>query len=36
MEPNKCIQKIKWNVHLSVSYQFSKFDGCKKIKVWHF
>jgi hypothetical protein len=22
------------NVHLSVSYDFSKFDGSKKIKVW--
>jgi hypothetical protein len=21
------------NVHLSVSYDFSKFDGCRKIKV---
>jgi hypothetical protein len=27
MEPNKCIQKnIYENVHLSVSYDFSKFD----------
>jgi len=23
------------NVYLSVSYDFSKFDGSKKIKVWH-
>jgi hypothetical protein len=23
------------NVHLNVSYDFSKFDGSKKIKVWH-
>ncbi len=23
------------NVYLSVSYDFSKFDGPKKIKVWH-
>jgi hypothetical protein len=22
------------NVHLSVSYEFSKFDGSRKIKVW--
>jgi hypothetical protein len=22
-------------VYLSVSYDFSKFDGFKKIKVWH-
>jgi hypothetical protein len=36
MEPNKCIQKINHeNVHLNVSYDFSKFDGSKKIKVWH-
>ncbi len=34
MDPNKCIQKIYENVHLNVSYDFSKFDGCKKIKVW--
>jgi len=34
MEPNKCIQKNKMkNVHLSVSYDFSKFDESKKIKV---
>jgi len=32
MEPNKCILKIK-NFHLNVSYDFSKFDGFKKIKV---
>ncbi len=35
MELNKCIQFffIYENVHLSVSYDFSKFDGSKKIKV---
>jgi len=34
MEPNKCIQNNKMkNVHLSVSYDFSKFDESKKIKV---
>ncbi len=32
MESNKCIPKIYENVHLSVSYDFSKFDGFKKIK----
>jgi hypothetical protein len=34
MEPNKCIQEIFFmkNVHLSVSYDFSKFDGSVKIK----
>jgi hypothetical protein len=35
MEPNKCIQKkIYENVHFNVSYDFSKFNGSKKIKVW--
>ncbi len=33
MELNKCIQKNYENVHLSVSYDFSKFNGSKKIKV---
>jgi hypothetical protein len=33
IEPNKFIQKNYENVHLSVSYDFSKFDGFKKIKV---
>jgi hypothetical protein len=34
MEPNKCIKKKLYeNVHLSVSYDFSKFNGSKKIKV---
>ncbi len=33
MEFNKCIKKIYENVHLNVSYDFSKFDGSKKIKV---
>ncbi len=34
MEPNKCIQKdFNENVHLSVSYDFSRFDGSRKIKV---
>jgi hypothetical protein len=23
------------NVHLNVSYDFSKFDGSKEIKVWY-
>jgi hypothetical protein len=32
MEPNKCIQKNYQNVHLNVSYDFSKFDGFRKIK----
>jgi len=32
MEFNKCIQKIYENVHLIVSYDFSKFDGSMKIK----
>jgi len=36
MEPNKCIQKKNYrNVHLSVTYDFSKFDGSRKIKVLH-
>jgi hypothetical protein len=33
MKPNKCIQKNYENVHLSVSYDFSKFDRSRKIKV---
>jgi len=34
MEPNKCIQIFFYeNVHLSVSYDFSKFNGSRKIKV---
>ncbi len=33
MDPNKCIQKTYENVHLNVSYDFSKFNGCRKIKV---
>jgi hypothetical protein len=34
MEPNKCVQKIiNENVHLNVSYDFSKFDGLRKIEV---
>ncbi len=32
MEPNKCFLNYE-NVHLSVSYDFSKFDGSRKIKV---
>jgi hypothetical protein len=37
MEPNKCTHKFFYeNVYLSVSYDFSKFNGYKKIKVWHF
>jgi hypothetical protein len=36
MKPNKFIQIFLYeNVCLSVSYDFSKFDGSKKIKVWH-
>jgi len=30
MEPNTCIQK---NIYENVSYEFSKFDGSKKIKM---
>jgi len=33
MEPNKCILKKYENVHLSVSYDFSKFNGSRKVKV---
>ncbi len=34
MEPNKCIQKNLYeNVHLIISYDFSKVDGSRKIKV---
>jgi len=34
MEPNKFTQKkIYENVHLRVSYDFSKFNGFRKIKV---
>jgi hypothetical protein len=34
MEPNKCNhQKIYENIYLSVSYDFSKFNGSRKIKV---
>jgi hypothetical protein len=34
MEPNKCIQIFFIeNVYLGVSYDFSKFEGSKKIKV---
>jgi hypothetical protein len=34
MEPNKCMQFFSYeNVHLNVSYDFSKFDKSKKIKV---
>ncbi len=34
IEPNKCIQKKKTyeNIHLNVSYDFSKFDGLKKTR----
>jgi hypothetical protein len=33
-EPNKCIPKKNYeNIHLNVSYDFSKFDGSRKIKV---
>jgi hypothetical protein len=34
MNPNKCMQMFLYeNVHLNVSYDFSKFDEFKKIKV---
>jgi len=34
MEPNECIQEnIYENVHLNVFYNFSNFNGSKKIKV---
>jgi len=33
IEFNKCIKFFYENVHLNVSYDFSKFDGSKKIKV---
>ncbi len=34
VEPNKCIHNFfNENVHLSVSYDFSTFNGSKKIKV---
>jgi hypothetical protein len=34
MEPNKCIHKKNYeNIYLSVSYDFSNFDGSKKINV---
>jgi hypothetical protein len=33
MEPIKCILKNYENIHLSVSHDFSMFDGFKKIKV---
>ncbi len=37
IEPNKCIQKKNYEyVYLSVSYEFSKFNGSKKIKGWGF
>ncbi len=32
---NVCIKKFK-NIYLNGSFDFSKFDGSKKIKVWHF
>jgi hypothetical protein len=34
MEPNKCIfiKNIYKNIHLNVSYDFSKFDESRKIK----
>ncbi len=33
MKSNKYIQKIYENIYLNVSYDFSKFDKFKKIKV---
>jgi hypothetical protein len=34
MEPNKCLlEKMYENIYLNVSYDFSKFDGSRKIKV---
>jgi hypothetical protein len=36
MQPNKCIlEKNYENIYLNVSYDFFKFNGSKKIKVWH-
>jgi hypothetical protein len=29
------LEKNHENIYLNVSYDFSKFDGSKKIKVWH-
>ncbi len=34
MELNKCIHEKNENIYLNVSYDFSKFDESKKIKVW--
>ncbi len=34
MKPNKCIKFFNENVHLNVSYDFSKFNQSKKIKMW--
>jgi hypothetical protein len=34
MEPNKCIHKKNYeNIYLSVSYDFSKFNASRKIKM---
>ncbi len=33
MEPYKCIHLKNENIYLNVSYDFSTFDGSKKIKV---
>jgi len=34
MEPNKCTHEKNYeNIYLNVSFDFSKFDGSKKIKV---
>jgi hypothetical protein len=30
------LENIYENIYLNVSYDFSKFDGSKKIKVWWF
>jgi hypothetical protein len=34
MELNKCIH-LNFLFYFNVSYDFSKFDGSRKIKVWH-
>jgi len=36
MELNKCFHWEKYlSIYLSVSYEFLKFNGSNKIKVWH-
>jgi len=36
IEPNKITHYIYIYIHLSVFYEFSKFDESKKIKMWCF